>query len=468
MTAEDKLKAVQYWNVVSERLQEIVNNSAPEINALALLSEQQEEQQSLAPTQRHNESRSPQPTVPLMERIGAIDGSSNDKQELYLPIMSHSNSHQTVVNDNSLISNTNSNHMPPQDYHQNGVSVESEEEAIDEHMASVITSYPNSVQSQQQMYATYSEQKESPELYDQMSRTPNHMHSHLLTTPGMSATTSVIQEVDPNVMTSQRRNVIQSTQRAIEAIEKNLKNCCNDFENNNQMNANRSDNTCDETIDDYNYNTMNNTNNSNENSNIIKIIDTDESLAESSINNQVFNETSFDVSSYASSEDIEQQKSFKIDESLNDSSDAKDLTNDSKANDNKKKSKSVINSKNKNSAAKSEPNGNTDIECNVCHKTFPNNSALVSHQWIHSKPYTCDYEECSARFSTKGNLLVHQVLHNQTNSMFHFYILYQSVVTPEKSHSLVPTRAVPQAFPLKATSRDTSKPTAVCPLIAIQ
>ncbi|XP_023228529.1 zinc finger and SCAN domain-containing protein 23-like [Centruroides sculpturatus] len=36
MMAEEKLKAVQFWNVVSERLQEIVNNSAADINALAL------------------------------------------------------------------------------------------------------------------------------------------------------------------------------------------------------------------------------------------------------------------------------------------------------------------------------------------------------------------------------------------------------------------------------------------------
>lgn len=35
MTAEEKLRAVQLWNVLSEKLQEIVNNSAADINALA-------------------------------------------------------------------------------------------------------------------------------------------------------------------------------------------------------------------------------------------------------------------------------------------------------------------------------------------------------------------------------------------------------------------------------------------------
>ena len=35
MVPEEKLKAVQFWNVISERLQEIVNNSAADISALA-------------------------------------------------------------------------------------------------------------------------------------------------------------------------------------------------------------------------------------------------------------------------------------------------------------------------------------------------------------------------------------------------------------------------------------------------
>ena len=35
MSAEEKLKAVQLWNVLSEKLQEIVNSSAADINALA-------------------------------------------------------------------------------------------------------------------------------------------------------------------------------------------------------------------------------------------------------------------------------------------------------------------------------------------------------------------------------------------------------------------------------------------------
>lgn len=48
MGAEEKLKAVQFWNVVSEKLQEIVNNSAADINALALKMDEQNAEKQLS------------------------------------------------------------------------------------------------------------------------------------------------------------------------------------------------------------------------------------------------------------------------------------------------------------------------------------------------------------------------------------------------------------------------------------
>ena len=413
MIAEEKLKAVQFWNVVSERLQEIVNNSAADINALAMRLEHEEQQSQPVPlTLQQREKHSPQTSSTQMADTmpSVADNSSDDKQELYLPIIAHSNSHQNVINDNSIISNNSSNHMTTShEFSQTGVnttSADADDEEIAEHLASVITSYhethPNPIQeSSQQLFIAFGERhpKESQEVYQQMSST--------------SATTSVIQEVDQNMLTSQRRNVIQSTQRAIEAIEKNLQNCCNDFENqnknnfNNNINNSLSDNTCDENIS---YNSING-NNSNTNHNLIN---TDESLGESSANNHIFNETSFDVSSYASSEDTEQQKRFRIDETLNDSNISEEKSEEikvlKKTNSVKKKSKTNgTNDKSKSCDNKSQTNGKTVFECDICHKVLPNNSALVSHQWIHSKPYSCEYDECSARFSTKGNLLVHQV-----------------------------------------------------------
>ncbi|KAG1683392.1 Zinc finger protein 33B [Nymphon striatum] len=45
MSAEQKLKAVQHWNVVSEKLQDIVNSSAADIGALALMENKEEEKE---------------------------------------------------------------------------------------------------------------------------------------------------------------------------------------------------------------------------------------------------------------------------------------------------------------------------------------------------------------------------------------------------------------------------------------
>jgi len=47
MSAEEKLRAVQFWNVISEKLQEIVNNSAADINALAMRFEEEKMKPSL-------------------------------------------------------------------------------------------------------------------------------------------------------------------------------------------------------------------------------------------------------------------------------------------------------------------------------------------------------------------------------------------------------------------------------------
>lgn len=41
MGAEQKLEAVQFWNTMSEKLQEIVNHSAADISALSLALEKE-------------------------------------------------------------------------------------------------------------------------------------------------------------------------------------------------------------------------------------------------------------------------------------------------------------------------------------------------------------------------------------------------------------------------------------------
>ncbi|CAG2165033.1 unnamed protein product [Oppiella nova] len=158
MSAEEKLKAVQFWNVVSERLQEIVNNSAADINALAMRLEQEDHhpqgqppplQQSISqpipqqPLQNHQQPS--QSSAVLMDSNSmcgqtiTTDGSSSgDNHEIYLQI-DHRN-HQTI-SDNSMISN----HMSSSHEFQPSVvtTAEDVDEVIGEHLASVITTYSN-------------------------------------------------------------------------------------------------------------------------------------------------------------------------------------------------------------------------------------------------------------------------------------------------------------------------------------
>ncbi|KAK8769038.1 hypothetical protein V5799_014497 [Amblyomma americanum] len=51
-----------------------------------------------------------------------------------------------------------------------------------------------------------------------------------------------------------------------------------------------------------------------------------------------------------------------------------------------------------------------DKQCKICLKELPNNSSLTTHMWTHEKPFACT--ECSACFSTKNNLIVHQRSHS--------------------------------------------------------
>lgn len=49
-------------------------------------------------------------------------------------------------------------------------------------------------------------------------------------------------------------------------------------------------------------------------------------------------------------------------------------------------------------------------ECEICLKKVPTAAALTTHMWTHRKPFSCT--ECDARFSTKSNLVVHQRRHS--------------------------------------------------------
>ncbi|CAG2165032.1 unnamed protein product [Oppiella nova] len=440
MSAEEKLKAVQFWNVVSERLQEIVNNSAADINALAMRLEQEDHhpqgqppplQQSISqpipqqPLQNHQQPS--QSSAVLMDsnsmcgQTMTTDGSSSgDNHEIYLPI-DHRN-HQTI-SDNSMISN----HMSSSHEFQPSVvtTAEDVDEVIGEHLASVITTYSNNngadKASQQLLIALAKHPEESQDMFAEQLEMSDDRHRPSQQ-PSMATTTSVIQELDQNVLiTSQRRNVIQSTQKAIEAIEKNLQNCCHEFETKTR-----------ESFGSGGDNRLHESSSDNTGSNLIKTIETiDETRGESSGEtvgsvNHVFNDTSFDVnsldgSSVSAAEDTDQNSrpKYSIDETVNTDNSQESVVNELTISEKKSQKKSLSPKKRckmgankslkslKNKDNKSSSDGN--YSCDICHKVLPNESALVTHKWIHSKPYSCS--ECEARFSTKGNLLVHQRRH---------------------------------------------------------
>lgn len=48
-------------------------------------------------------------------------------------------------------------------------------------------------------------------------------------------------------------------------------------------------------------------------------------------------------------------------------------------------------------------------QCELCHKTFLTSASLTSHRWQHTKPFQC--EQCKQRFASKGNLVIHRRRH---------------------------------------------------------
>jgi len=51
----------------------------------------------------------------------------------------------------------------------------------------------------------------------------------------------------------------------------------------------------------------------------------------------------------------------------------------------------------------------TLYQCEHCHKTFITSASLTSHRWQHTKPFQC--EQCNQRFASKGNLVIHRRRH---------------------------------------------------------
>lgn len=109
MTAEEKLKAVQLWNVLSEKLQEIVNNSAADINALAF---QEPSQPSIPNFYYYSSPQRPSLMQPDNCQTGEPNHSNNKSSEI---------PRDTIEVDNSLASFSDIQCADDESIHMDGV-----------------------------------------------------------------------------------------------------------------------------------------------------------------------------------------------------------------------------------------------------------------------------------------------------------------------------------------------------------
>jgi len=64
-----------------------------------------------------------------------------------------------------------------------------------------------------------------------------------------------------------------------------------------------------------------------------------------------------------------------------------------------------------NKVTKTNANGTVETyyQCEICQKSFITSASLTSHRWQHTKPFQC--EQCNQRFASKGNLVIHRRRH---------------------------------------------------------
>ncbi len=120
MTAEEKLRAVQLWNVLSEKLQEIVNNSAADINALAF---QEQPSAAAVPDFFFYPPAAKQATQQPLDGVNSFPLAISDQQQQQTPSSNKSPTRDSNVetDNNSLASFSDIQCADDESIHMDGV-----------------------------------------------------------------------------------------------------------------------------------------------------------------------------------------------------------------------------------------------------------------------------------------------------------------------------------------------------------
>ncbi|XP_053214346.1 zinc finger protein 782-like [Panonychus citri] len=377
MTAEEKLRAVQFWNVVSEKLQGIVNDSAADINALIpdefgdddLNKETKELVETIENSKNFDfdsslTSGTSLTAQPEDESLDFPDIASTNLSDTGLDSPADSLS-DARVNDPTLSLNLSSSEQSP----TGTTNIQS----TPPHSRSLVDTDANDTLS---MNGNLNESNDCEIDVDQLSVMENeslHFSAGNVDETQIGDLTNI--STDANVLygleSTDRANVIQSTSPK------------QHFNNNT---------TVESSIQDSNSSLGENLGAESESS---FISESGESL----------NIDRFGVShvSLEMETDTNSLETLMVNQSTTNGLMATTVDN------NKILDRSNSIQSNGNVSLKVNDDDDKQYTCDVCGKISNSHSAHTSHKWTHTKSFTCD--ECGAKFSTKGNLLVHQRRH---------------------------------------------------------
>lgn len=372
MMAEEKLKAVQFWNVVSERLQEIVNNSAADINALAL---------------------------------SALKEKENLEKQSQTSILTGEEVCQHFINTGSTYD------ASAYTAHQYNGQVNSAQQFLNNHNHSLLSLPTTSPvlpketsdslnHSLQQSLAATTVRNSKPHDLDSLST--------------LAGSETPLHEIVPASLTNSKfENINIQPENAIDLESIKLSNIykkCKTLPKKNKIKPNRFNKIFSKKTG--NENQKINSSDKSTDISVKKEIDESEdnfslrtpclrALLERKIPDNVVWKQKKDRNSENGIENINNEEVEHATVETSDESHQDETTTEIV----------VIHADdiedNKNKVICSHEKADGAFACQWCQKKFPNNSQ--DQRWDHTKPYTCT--ECDAQFSTRHNLIVHQRRH---------------------------------------------------------